>query len=87
VTDFATAPPPPAHPKPNVDAAVNAAVCSLPDVGFGPFQATVAEQVVALVLDQVSIADPPMETVVGDAEKVSVGEGGGGALTVTTTDC
>ena len=43
-------------------------------------------QVVALVEDQVSVLEPPAATVLGLADSVTVGAGGGVAVVVTATD-
>ena len=52
----------------------------LPLVGSAPLQAPVAEQLVALVVDQVKVLLPPADTLVGEALKAIVGAGAGGAV-------
>jgi len=56
----------------------------LPLVAFDPVQAPLAAQLVALVVDQVSVEDPPLDTEAGLALKVTMGAGL--AVTVTVTD-
>jgi len=49
---------------------------SLPEEGFLlPLQAPEAEQELALLLDQSNVEEPPLATVVGLAESVTVGAG------------
>jgi hypothetical protein len=43
-------------------------------------------KVVASVVDQVNVTSDPTVTEAGVAAKLTVGVGGGGAVTVTTTD-
>ncbi len=58
-----------------------------PLVALVPSQPPVAEQLVALTADQVSVVRPPSATVVGDALRETVGGGGAcGGTTVTLTD-
>lgn len=52
---------------------------SVPEVGFAPFHAPEAVQLVASLLDQSSLTVLPATTVVGVALNRSVGAGGGGA--------
>jgi hypothetical protein len=52
---------------------VSAAVVNVPDVAFVPVHAPEAVQLVAFVVDHVSLEVPPEATDVGDAENVSVG--------------
>jgi hypothetical protein len=61
---------------------VSAPVLVLPLVGSFPDQPPEAVQLVALLEDQLSIAEPPLLTVVGFALKPTVG----GAVTLTVTD-
>ena len=49
----------------------------MPEVALAPDHAPEARQEVALVEDQVSIEDPPLETDVGFAASDTVGSGGG----------
>ena len=59
----------------------------MPLVASAPLQPFDAVQDVALVEDQVRVAEPPEATDVGFAERETVGTGGGGAaVTVTVTD-
>ena len=46
---------------------------AVPPVALLPDQAPDARQLVALVLDHVSVDDPPLTMVVGEATRVSVG--------------
>jgi hypothetical protein len=55
-----------------------------PLVASAPFQPPDAVQEVAFVEDQVNVALPPLETVLGLAESVTVGTG---CITDTVTDC
>ena len=57
--------------------AVSAPVDSLPEVDLLPVQLPVAVQELASAEDQVSNADPPLETDVGFAASDTVGRGGG----------
>lgn len=52
---------------------------------FEPDQSTVAVQVVALVLLHVNVVEPPLDTMVGLALKVTVGIDTGAGPTVTVT--
>ena len=62
--------------------ALSAPVLALPLVGSFPDQPADAVQLLALLDDQLSIADPPLLTVVGLALRPNVG----GAETLTVTD-
>ena len=62
----------------------NAAVVCEPLVASVPLQPPEAEQLVALVEDQVSTEVAPLVTVLGLALKLTVGAG---AVTVTVADC
>jgi hypothetical protein len=53
--------------------ALSAPVLALPVVGSFPDQPPEAVQLVALVEDQLSVADPPLPTVVGLALRLTVG--------------
>ena len=55
-----------------------------PVTALAPLQASVAEQEVALVEDQVRVAALPLTTVLGLAEKVTVGAC---CVTDTVADC
>ena len=61
--------------------ALNAPVLALPLVGSFPDQPPEAVQLVALVDDQLSMAEPPLLTLVGVAARLSVGAAAA-ALTV-----
>jgi hypothetical protein len=59
----------------------------VPLVGSAPLQPSLAAQEDALVVDQVSVDEPPTEIVVALAVKVTVGVGGGADdLTVILVD-
>jgi hypothetical protein len=58
-------------------------VLTLPLVGSFPDQPPEAAQLLALVEDQLSSADPPLLTAVGVALRLTVGLGGADTLTVT----
>ena len=62
---------------------VSAPVLILPLVDSVPDQPPEAVQLLALVEDQLSIADPPLLTVVGLALRLTVGLPGAETLTVT----
>ena len=64
--------------------AVSAAVLAEPLVASLPDQPPDAAQLVALVVDQVSVDFPPLVTEVGLALRVTLGDG---AFTLTTVDC
>jgi hypothetical protein len=57
--------------------AVNAPVEADPDAAFEPVQSPLATQLVSLLLVQVSVELPPLETLSGDAAKDSVGADAG----------
>ena len=63
--------------------ALSAPVLALPFVGLLPDQAPEAVQLLALLEDQLSIADPPLLTPVGLALKLTAGAG---VETLTVTD-
>jgi hypothetical protein len=63
--------------------ALSAPVLALPIVGSLPDQPPEAVQLLALLDDQLSIADPPLLTVVGLALRLTVGLTGAETLTVT----
>jgi hypothetical protein len=73
VTERLVVPPAPVQPSVNVLAALNAAVCSVPEAALFPAQAPEAVQPVALVDDHVNCERPPLATEVGLAENVTVG--------------
>jgi hypothetical protein len=83
VTDLLALPPGPLQASVKVVVAVSAAVLVLPLVGSIPDQPSEAVQPLALVEDQLSIADPPLLTVVGLALRLTVGLTGAETLTVT----
>jgi hypothetical protein len=58
-------------------------VLALPLVRSFPDQLPEAAQLLALVEDQLSSADPPLLTAVGVALRLTVGLGGADTLTVT----
>jgi hypothetical protein len=62
---------------------LSAPVLALPFVGSLPDQPPDAEQPVALLEDQLSVADPPLATLAGLALRLTVGLGGADTLTVT----
>jgi hypothetical protein len=60
----------------------------VPLVGFAPDHPPLAEQLTALVVDHVRVAELPAVTLVGVAESETIAAGGGGVVvTVTWTDC
>ncbi len=61
-------------------------VLALPLVGSLPDQPPEAVQLVAFVEDQLSVAADPLLTVVGLAERLTVGLAGADTLTVTDCD-
>ncbi len=67
----------------NLVAAVKPAVVRLPLVASDPLQPPDAEHEVALVEDQVRVEAAPLATVVGLADRVTVGAG---VFTVTVAD-
>jgi hypothetical protein len=74
-------PPGPAQVNEKVEVAVSAPVLALPLAATVPLHAPEAVQEVALVEDQVSVAEPPALTVVLDALRVAVGNGVAGGVT------
>ena len=54
-------------------------VNSVPEVALLPPHPPVASHDVTLLLDHVSVLDPPEATLVGFAERETLGTGGGGA--------
>ena len=83
VTDWLALPPGPLQASVKVVVALNAPVLALPLVGSLPDQPPEAVQLLALVEDQLSIADPPLLIVVGLALRLTVGLTGAETLTVT----
>ena len=83
VVDWAAEPPVPLQVKVYLVVAVRAPVLCEPLVASLPLHPPDAVQDVVLVDDQVSVAAAPLLTVLGLAEKVTVGAG---ALTVTVAD-
>jgi len=85
VVDLTVLPSGPLQVRVNVEAVPSGPVDSDPLVGCAPLQAPEAEQDVALAADHVSVDRPPLDTLDGLAEKLSVGAGAD--ATVTTADC
>ena len=83
VTDWLALPPGPLQASVKVVVVLSAPVLTVPLVGSLPDQPPEAVQLVALVEDQLSIADPPLLTVVGLALTLTVGLTGAETLTVT----
>ena len=83
VTDWLALPPGPLQASVKVVVALSAPVLVLPLVGSLPDQPPEAVQLLSLVDDQLSIADPPLLTVVGLALRLTVGLTGAETLTVT----
>ena len=83
VTDWLALPPGPLQASVKVVVALSAPVLVLPLVGSLPDQPPEAVQLLALVEDQLNIADPPLLTVVGLALRLTVGLTGAETLTVT----
>jgi hypothetical protein len=81
VTERPIVPPAPVQSRSKVDVVLSCADCCDPDVALLPAQAPDAAQVVAFWLLQVSVVRAPVATVVGFAEKLSVGAAS--RLTVT----
>src|SRR5215831_13567822 len=73
VTDWLALPPEPVHMSVKVVVALSGPVPALPLVGSLPDQPPEAVQLVAFVEDQLSIADPPLLTLVGVALRLTVG--------------
>jgi hypothetical protein len=87
VTVAASLAEPPAPLQLNVNvllAAVSAPVPAVPELARPPLQAPEAVQLVAFVDDHVSELLPPLTTLVGLAETLTVGAGVGGGVGVTT---
>jgi len=84
VADWEAEPPAPLQVSVYVVVAVRAPVLWDPLVGSLPLQPPDAVQEVAFVDDHVSVAAAPLLTVLGLAEKATVGAG---VVTVTVTDC
>jgi len=82
VTLACPVPPVPVQLSVKVVATVNAAVLWLPAVALLPLQPPEAVHAVALVDDHVSVLLPPLATLVGDADRFTVGAGVE-AMTVT----
>gem|GEM_PF-1742356 len=88
VIDRVAVPPAPVHDSVYVLVAVSAPVVCEPAVALVPDHAPEAEQALASVDDQTSVAEPPLLTLGGLALKLTVGIGGGGVFaTATVTDC
>ena len=85
VTDLLALPPAPLQVSVKVVVALSAPVLELPLVGSLPDQPPEAVQLLALVEDQLSIADPPLLTLVGFALRLTVGLTR--VETLTVTDC
>jgi len=85
VTDWLALPPGPLQVSVKVVVALSAPVLELPLVGSLPDQPPEAVQLLALVEDQLSIADPPLLTLVGFALRLTVGLTR--VETLTVTDC
>lgn len=83
VADWLAVPPVPVQASVYVVVLATAPVLALPVVAFVPVQPPVAVQVVALVDDQVRVDEAPLARLVGFAENVTVGTGGGVTVTVT----
>jgi len=83
VTDWLALPPGPLQASVKVVVALSAPVLVVPLVGSLPDQPPEAVQLLALVEDQLNIADPPLLTVVGLALRLTVGLTGAETLTVT----
>ena len=74
-----TEPPAPLQLSVKVESVVSAPVEAVPLTALVPDHAPEARQLVALLLDHVSVDAPPLATLVGEALKVSVG----GAMVTT----
>jgi hypothetical protein len=83
VADWLALPPGPLQLKVKVVITESAPVDWLPLVALAPVQPPSAVQLVALVELQVSVAEPPLATVVGDAVSVTVGADEAATETVT----
>lgn len=73
VTDFVMLPPLPVHASVKVWLLLSAPLDALPEVAFVPDHPPEAVQAVVFVEDHVSVALPPLATLVGVAVKTSVG--------------
>jgi hypothetical protein len=83
VVDWAADPPAPVQVNVNLVAAVRFPVLWVPLIASVPLQPPDAEQEVVFVEDQVSVEAAPLATVVGLADKVTVGAA---VFTVTVAD-
>ena len=83
VADALAVPPAPVQARANVLVLVSAPLDWLPEIVLVPDHASEARQEVALVEDQVSVADPPLVTDVGFAASDTVGPRGGGGVPET----
>ncbi len=84
VTDCEAVPPAPVQVKLYVALAFKAPVACVPLAAFAPDHAPLAVQEVALALDQLNAEPAPLATVLGDADRVTVGAA---AVTDTVADC
>jgi hypothetical protein len=84
VVDCEAEPPAPVQVNVNLVAAVNPPVLWVPLVASEPLQPPDAKHDVAFVDDQARVEATPLATVVGLADRVTVGAA---ALTVTVADC
>jgi hypothetical protein len=84
VADWEAVPPLPVQVNVNFEVAVSAAVVALPLTAWGPAQPPEAVQDVAFVAVHVSAAVAPLFTVLGLADKVTVGAA---AVTDTVATC
>ena len=73
LADCAAVPPGPVHVRVYVVPAVSAPVLCCPVVGFGPDQPLDAVQTLALAAFQASVADAPLDTVLGLADRLTLG--------------
>src|SRR5262245_14383377 len=74
VVEALAVPPEPVHCSVNVLVAVSVAVVSEPLLARLPLHDPPAEQLLALVLDQVNVALEPLATALGAASSVTVGD-------------
>lgn len=86
VTSLEADPPAPLQVNVNVVVWLSAAVICDPLIAFAPVHPPLAEQLVALVEDQVSVDVPPCAICTGFADSETVGAGGVG-LTTMEADC
>jgi hypothetical protein len=84
VVDWEAEPPAPVHVNVNFVAAVRSPVLPVPLVASDPLQPPDAAHEVAFVDDQLRADAAPLATVVGLADKETVGAG---EFTVTVADC